>query len=70
MKRISTATALEVIAVVSVCGLAVGYVRIWMGLYTPRWALAACFLLMFVNAIYSLIRRLWAKNATNVGNVG
>lgn len=63
MKRISTAAALELLAVFSFLGLAVGYARISMGLHTPNWALAVCFFLMFVNASYGLIRRFWAKNA-------
>jgi hypothetical protein len=69
MKSISIATALEVLSVLSFLGLAAGYIRISMGFYTPSWALAVCFLLMFVNASCGLIRRFRAKSATNGGDV-
>jgi hypothetical protein len=68
LKRVSTAAALEVLAVFAFLELAVGYARLRMGLHAPDWALAACFLLMFVNAGYRLIRRFQAKDATDHGN--
>jgi hypothetical protein len=69
MKMISTATAPDVLAVFSFIGLTIGYARVWLGFYTPSWALAVCFLLMFINAGYSLVRRFRAKTAIGGGNL-